>query len=418
MRHNQISRPSRSSPYRPPRRRAGRKRLLGFLGIVIVVVVIVLAVTLTRSGTGEGATRAAAATTQQSSGQTLAGSGLAGGDYTTIPQRVDLLAFRDLSYRPVKGIYVTAYAAASKTKFDGLVKLADETEINAMVIDVKDNSGFVTYNTGSAYAKANGLVDSRIKDIDALIATLNQHSIIPIARLVCFQDSILAKKKPDTAIKDKTTNGNWKDAKGAQYTNPYSREVWEYLVQVAEDAAAHGFREIQFDYVRFPTDGKIANATYPGKDSTKEDAIASFLAFARSRLEKLGVWVSADVFGMTVHAKNDGGFGQKIEKVAASMDIVCPMIYPSHYDKGSYGFDKPNANPYGIVHAAVTEGIDRLAGTGALLRPWLQDFNLGQPPYGATEVKAEIKAAEELGVKEWILWNASNKYTQAALRPN
>ena len=336
---------------------------------------------------------------------------------TTTLSLEQILARRDASYRPLKGIYLTGYSAASPTKLASLVKIADETEINAFVIDVKDNSGYVIYNSGAPLAKSLGLVKPQIKDIDGLIATLVKHDITPIARIVCFQDSALAKKRPDLAVKSKKTGGSFLDNKKAMYTNPYSREVWEYLVQVAEDAAKHGFREIQFDYVRFPS-GSVADAVYPGGDAPKEDAIAGFLAFARPRLEKLGVWVSADVFGIVLQVKNDGGIGQKIEKVAANVDIVCPMIYPSHYAKGSYGFANPNANPHDLMSLALKDMKARLAGTGARGRPWLQDFTLGKPAYGVTQVKAQIRAAKEQGINEWILWNASNKYTVAALGPN
>ncbi|MCL5736077.1 MAG: putative glycoside hydrolase, partial [Actinobacteria bacterium] len=255
-------------------------------------------------------------------------------------------------------------------------------------------------------------------DIDALIAKLRAHNIIPIARVVCFKDDKLADKRPDLAVKWK--NGtNWTDFKGFSFTNPYSHEVWEYLVEVAEDAARHGFREIQFDYVRFPSDGKISDAVYPGQNSSKEDAIAAFLAFARPRLEKLGVWISADVFGITVNpasAKDSATLGQNIDKMAENVDIVCPMVYPSHYDNGYYGIDSPNKDPFDTVSKAMADTKARLAGTGAMGRPYLQDFSLRGVTYGVAEVKAQIKAAEEKGFSEWILWDPSLTYTEGALR--
>jgi hypothetical protein len=211
----------------------------------------------------------------------------------------------------------------------------------------------------------------------------------------------------------------WQDFKGLSFTNPYNHEVWEYLVQVAEDAARHGFREIQFDYVRFPSDGKISEAVYPGQNSSKEDAIAAFLAYARPRLEKLGVWVSADVFGITVNpnnAKDSATIGQNVEKIAKNVDIVCAMIYPSHYDSGSYGIQNPNASPYEVITAASKDTKAKLAGTGAMGRPWLQDFSLRGVEYGQAEVKAQIKAAEEQGFTEWRLWDPSLKYVEKARR--
>jgi hypothetical protein len=328
---------------------------------------------------------------------------------------VDLMAFRDLSYVPVKGIYVTSYTASESGRMSKMLDLADTTEINAFVIDVKDDLGMVTYDSQAAMAKEMGLVEKRIKDIDAMIATLNEHGIVPIARVVCFKDTNLAKAKPEWAVRS-VKGGKWEDRNGLNYVNPYSHDVWEYIVQVAEDAARHGFREIQFDYVRFPTDGPISEAVYPGEYCSKEDAIAGFLAYAHARLEKLGVWVSADVFGIVIMDTPDTAtIGQKYYKVARNVDIVCPMVYPSHYYSGSYGLDNPDASPYELVTAAMKETNIRLAGTGALGRPWLKDDDYGVD-YGVEEVKAEIKAAEQQGFSEWLLWNAGNQYTKGALR--
>lgn len=335
-------------------------------------------------------------------------------DYTVEPL-VDLQEFRDLSYVPVKGVYMTSFAAASENNLTEMIGLADRTEINAFVIDAKDDLGLVAYDADVALAKEEGLIDARIKDIDALIEKLQEHHITPIARIVCFKDTTLAKARPDLAVQSEK-GGSWKDYKGLNYTNPYNHEVWEYLVQVAEDVAKHGFREIQFDYVRFPSDGPISEAVYPGEYCSKEDAIAGFLAYARQRLEKLGVWVSADVFGLTVYVKDDMGIGQQIEKISQNVDIVCPMVYPSHYEAGSYGIDDPNSNPYDTVTAAMQDTNKRLAGTGAKGRPWLQDFSLYGVTYGVAEVKKQIKAAEDQGFNEWILWDPSLDYVEKALR--
>jgi hypothetical protein len=329
---------------------------------------------------------------------------------------VDMRAFRDLSYVPVKGIYVTSYAAGSPAPLARMIAIADQTEINAFVIDITDNEGKIAYNTDVPMAKSLGLIAPHIADIDGLIATLRQHNITAIARICTFQDSALAEARPDLAVQS-TKGGLWRDNKGMAYTNPYNHEVWDYEVQVAEDAARHGFREIQFDYVRFPSDGILANAKYPGAGNIKkEDAIAGFLGYAKESLEPLGVWVSADVFGLTTTVKGDSGIGQQFEKIAQNVDIVCPMVYPSHYDPGSYGIASPNASPYELVTDALKDAIPRLVGTGAMVRPWLQDFSLGGVTYGVDQVKAEIKAAEDLGFKEWLLWDPSLTYTVGALR--
>jgi hypothetical protein len=330
---------------------------------------------------------------------------------------VNMRAFRDLSYVPVKGIYVSSYHAGKPELLAKMIQIADTTEINAFVVDVKDEYGRVVYNTGVSMAKSLGTVDARIPDIDALIATLRQHDITPIARVVCFQDNALATARPDLAI-ESSKGGTWKSYGGMSYTNPYNHEVWDYLVQIAEDVAKHGFREIQFDYVRFPADGPVSEAVYPGANGTsKSDAISGFLAYARERLEPLGVWVSADIFGMTLRVTNDQNMGQILEPIARNVDIVCPMIYPSLYYANSYGLANPNANPYELVTAALKDAKKRMPGTGAMVRPWLQDYPWKGIAYDVTQVKAEIRAAEEQGYNEWILWNSSLKYTVGALAP-
>jgi hypothetical protein len=401
-----VSERPEAGPAAPEDQRTGRSHRRPQLRTLCVTAstVLVLGVVVVAGGCSAGKPGTTTTTT-------------AGPTTTTTLSTQQIIARRDQSYRPLKGIYVTAGSAASPTVLAKLLKIADDTEINAFVIDVKDNSGYVTYNTSAPLARNMGLYKPVIKNIDGLIATLVQHDITPVARIVCFQDSVLAAKRPDLAVKSKKTGLNWKDNRKAMYTNPYKQVVWEYLVEVAEDAAKHGFREIQFDYVRFPSGGVTTDALYPGATSTKEDAIAAFLAFARARLEKLGVWVSADIFGVTVQVKNDSGIGQQLEKVAANVDLVCPMIYPSHYAKGVYGFTNPNAHPYDVLFDALKDTKARLAGLPTKVRPWIQDFTLGTPAYGVAQVKAEIKAVEDQGITEWILWNASNKYTVGALSP-
>ena len=333
-----------------------------------------------------------------------------------VAPRVDLRTFRDLAYVPVKAVYMTSYAAGSPKLFNDIVSLADKTEINGVVLDVKDDTGYVTYATDAPMANKLGTITPRIGNVDGVLATFRRHGIVPIARIVCFKDPLLPKKRPDLAVQNKN-GGLWKDAKGITYVNPYDHRVWEYLVEIAEDAAKHGFREIQFDYVRFPSDGNITTAVYPGKSGLPEDAVAGFLQFARKRLEPYGVWLSADVFGMTLSAKDDVGIGQKVEKIAAAVDIVCPMIYPSHYYAGSYNIPNPNADPYKTITYAMKDATSRMDGTGAITRPWLQDFSLGGVTYGVNEVRAQIKAVEEQGYSEWILWDPNNTYTVGALQP-
>jgi hypothetical protein len=329
---------------------------------------------------------------------------------------VDLRAFRDLSYVPVKGLYVSSYWAGKPDLLKNILDIADTTEINAFVVDVKDEYGKVVYNCDVPMARSLGTVTPRIPDIDALVASLREHDITPIARVVCFQDPALVAARPDLAIQS-SKGGVWKNAKGYSYTDPYNHEVWDYLVQIAEDVAEHGFREIQFDYVRFPADGSVQDMVFPDANGlSRSDAISGFLAYAREHLEPLGVWVSADIFGYSTKITTDQGTGQILEKMAQNVDIVCPMVYPSLYDNGWYNLDLPVANPYETVTAALKDATPRMAGTGAMVRPWLEDYSAKGVTYGVAEVKGEIRAAEEQGYTEWILWDSSMTYTVGALR--
>jgi hypothetical protein len=327
---------------------------------------------------------------------------------------VDLLAFRDLAYVPVKAFHVTSRKASDTASMGRIIALADRTEINAIVVAVKDDRGYVAYDSKCALALRYGTVKNIIGDVDSLLASMSEHGIMPIARIVAFKDSVLVAQRPDLAVQS-TEGGVWRDYRGQAYLNPYNHEVWEYVLQVAEEAARRGFREIQFDYVRFPDGGDLSKAKYPGQYCAKEDAIAGFLAFARPRLEALGVWMSIDTFGITVQTTTDGGIGQKLEKMCRNVDVYCPMIYPSLYDLGSYGVEYPAAEPDVIVTRAMTDAAQRLAGTGAKGRPYIQvfdDYNGRHIKYTAELIRAQIDAVEALGFNEWILWGA---YPEAGL---
>lgn len=209
------------------------------------------------------------------------------------------------------------------------------------------------------------------------------------------------------------------------WLNPYNSESWDYIVDIAEEAASKGFNEIQFDYVRFPTDGNTKIIDYGASaGKPKAEAIAEFLAYGRDRLSKKGVVVSADVFGLVTTAADDMHIGQHLESIARSVDVICPMVYPSHYGKGSYGVAEPDFEPYKIVNRSMSVAKGRVdaikdVSRKAVLRPWLQDFTASYLPkyqhYGAAEVRAQIKATYDAGAEEWLLWNAGNKFTAGAL---
>jgi hypothetical protein len=320
----------------------------------------------------------------------------------------------------VKAIYLTGWSAGGRKSRQRLVDLVDRTGINAMVIDIKDD-GNVTYQVDVPLAKeVAGKMDGNMKqiaNIDQVMETLQKHNIFPIARIACFRDKPMGLMHHEMAVHNQS-GGVWKDKKGNAWLNPYEKAAWDYNVDLALDALKHGFKEIQFDYVRFPTDGKMSEMVFPDQPegSKHEDQIVAFLKYAHEKIHAAGGWFSADVFGLTSMVKNDEGIGQKFVKVVQNVDYLCPMVYPSHYAHGEYRIPNPNAEPYKIVHLSVGDAQKRLktVKTNCKLRPWIQDFTLGAPRYGVVQVTAEMKALSDLGIHEYLLWNARNHYTEAA----
>lgn len=334
-----------------------------------------------------------------------------------------------------RGVYVSGRLAGT-AKMDEIIDLIRRTELNAVVIDVKDDQGSITYDSRLPEVAEIGSRAAYIKDLDGLISCLEKEGIYSIARVVVFKDSTLAGKRPSWAVK--TSGGQvYRDRIGSAWVNPYLREVWEYNLAVAREAASRGFREIQFDYVRFPSDGQAKGLAYePGIEATggegtspeetvaggksivkdRIEVITGFLAYARRELEPYGVFVSADVFGLVTTAADDMGIGQRWEELAARLDYISPMLYPSHYRRMNYGLPDPDAAPYATVYRAMQDAVRRTAGTGAIIRPWLQDFSL-RHPYGPREVRAEIQAAYDAGAEEWLLWNPYSNFSEGALLP-
>ncbi|HEX2953633.1 MAG TPA: putative glycoside hydrolase, partial [Bacillota bacterium] len=230
----------------------------------------------------------------------------------------------------VKGVYVTGWIAGAPKSMASVINFVDKTEVNSVVIDVKDDEGTLSYKSNVPLAVQTNAGERKVSDIVALLKTLREHNIYPIARIVTFKDPHLAAARPDMAVQDKN-GGYWKDRKGLKWVDPYDKEVWKYNVDIAEEAMSYGFKEIQFDYVRFTSDGIIRNCLYSHSDGTpKEDVIKNFLSYAKERLKKYNAIISADVFGLTLSAEDDLGIGQKIEKVGSAVDVLSPMVYPSH----------------------------------------------------------------------------------------
>jgi hypothetical protein len=322
----------------------------------------------------------------------------------------------------VKAAYLTYFGIGHKEIRGRVLDLAARTELNAVVIDVKGDRGWIVYRTEVPEALAVGAQGpGTLKDFDGLMADLKSRGIYTIGRIVTFKDNILATARPELAIIDTRTGQPWIDNEKLAWVDPFREEVWNYNIAIAREAAARGFDEIQFDYVRFPTDGKLGAAKYaqPNNKDTRIPAIAGFLGRARRELGPLGVYVAADVFGYTAFNENDTDIGQRIEELAPHVDYFCPMVYPSGYQKGIPGFRNPVQNPYEVVRESVRLTQQRASHTRARVRPWIQDFRdyaFDRRIFGVTEIRAQIKGADDAGAVGWMLWNPRNDYTAAALR--
>ncbi len=320
----------------------------------------------------------------------------------------------------VRALYVNAYSAGSSARMTALIDLADRTEINAFVIDIKEADGQVTYRSSVPLVRRIGANQiAPIRDVRALLARLREHGIYPIARIVVFKDPTLAAARPDWAIQT-ADRRLWRDQHGVAWVDSYNRNVWDYNLALAREAIALGFSEIQWDYVRFPDvpAAYMRTAVYPAREGrSRQQAIREFLRWTREQLSPLGVQVTADVFGVTTSSPGDVGIGQHWESMSDVTDVLLPMVYPSHYPRGSFGIRHPNAAPYHTVLTAMRYAVRRSGRieNAATVRPWLQDFTLGQPVYRAAHVRAQIQAVYDAGLDEWVLWNASSRYTPGAL---
>jgi hypothetical protein len=314
----------------------------------------------------------------------------------------------------VRALYVNRWASQSRKRMAKLITTADSTEINALVIDMKDEFG-LNYNTKNSEFAKNAGTASKISNVAALVDTLKAHKILPIARIVVFKDSVTARVHPDWTIR-RADNSIWRDKKGIAWVNPYHRELWDYNIGVAEELVKLGFGEIQFDYIRFPEPyPSLPKQVFPNAgELSKPAALAAYLKDAKTRLNKLGVRSTADIFGLVTTVGGALEVGQDWEKISPVVDVVLPMVYPSHYPRGSLGVPVPNADPYKIIHLAISRARERDKKLGISepehIRPWLQAFTLGKPEYGAEQLREEKKAVYDSGYDGWVMWNPGSIY--------
>lgn len=329
----------------------------------------------------------------------------------------------------VKGIYISAYVAGTPSMMEEIIEKIDETEINAVVIDVKDDNGRITFDMDSPLVNEIDAVKKYIPDIEGLMETLKDHGIYTIARVVAFRDPYLPEKKPELALK--LADGSiYRDNQGLAWVNPYKQEAWDYLVEVGIEAHKAGFDEVQFDYIRFSTEKGVNQVVYQEEDTLgreKKEIISEFVQYAYSKLAERGVFLSADVFGAIIGGGIDSdAVGQSYGEMAKHLDYICPMIYPSHYADGNFGIEHPDTQPYDTIFAALsgskldlrsyeTEGENQ-----AVVRPWLQDFTASYLSnyieYGDQQIRDQIQAVYDAGYDEWLLWSAACKYHWGSLK--
>ena len=323
-----------------------------------------------------------------------------------------------------KGIYVTATGA--NKNIDHLIELLESSELNTMVIDIKDDDGYITYRMDYDQAIAIKATTSYITDIEGLIKKLKEKNIYAIARVVTFKDPVLAERRPELALKYKD-GSTFRDKDKQAWVNPYKKEVWDYIIGVAKECANIGFDEVNFDYIRFSTDSGMSKVDFgeEAETKTKIETVTEFVKYACEQLKPLGIFVSADVYGAIISSSIDAKIvGQSYVEMSKYLDYICPMIYPSHYGDGYYGIDYPDTQPYELIMGALKSSRNALDQIDedehcAVVRPWLQDFTASwlrhYIKYGPNEVREQIEAVYNSEYTQWLLWNGAMNYTKDAL---
>jgi len=340
-------------------------------------------------------------------------------DYSPIPKP----AYEGNPRVDARAVYISLNVLSS-SRFDEVLKLLDETDLNALVIDYKDDVGWLITKSATAAKWVPAANDkAKYQDISALIAKLKARNIYLIARIVTFKDPMFAKAHPEKAIMNNRTGQVFKSEDGLSWASPHDLDFRDYNIGIAKEAAAAGFNEVQFDYIRFPDVPRTADLNYRNPSgASKAQTIQSFLLEARRELAPLKAYIAADVFGLVTVTKDDMRIGQYWEAVSNAVDYICPMIYPSHYANRTYGLDVPDKYPYELIDRSLRDALkrNRAMETPAQIRPWLQAFTAtwvkGHISYTPTQIKAQIKAAADNGVRSYLMWHPSGKYNAAAYK--
>jgi len=351
---------------------------------------------------------------------------------------------------PLKGVYMTSCVAATPSLREKIVSLIERTEINAIVIDIKDYTGRVSFDTGNS--EIDNLMEGaskgcKVSDMKEFVNELHQKNIYVIGRVAVFQDPLYVKAHPELAVKKQSDGSVWADRKGISFIDVGAKPFWDYIISITKASYEIGFDEINFDYIRFPSDGNMQDIYFPyTKNTLKKEMLRQFFAYLNQNISGTGLIISADLFGMTTTNSDDLGIGQILEYALLNFDYVCPMVYPSHYPNNFNNWPDPNKVPYEIVKFSMDSAVARdvflhneLLATSTLingqlatttpdeklaakikplqLRPWLQD-NDYPVTYTAEMVRKQIQATYDSGLTSWMLWDPANTYTEAALLKN
>ncbi len=329
-----------------------------------------------------------------------------------VPQEIQLVPFTP------KALYLSFYGIGDRTLRESALELLQETELNALVIDVKGDRGMIPYKSAIPLATEVGAQRIiTVKDAGGLIKSLREKGVYTIARIVVFKDNLLALRRPDLAVK--TQGGEiWRDRENLAWMDPFQKEVWDYNIDIAIEAAQYGFDEIQFDYVRFP-DAVAPQCSVPNTQENRVKAISGFLMEARKRLLPYNVFLSADIFGYVCWNLNDTHIGQTLEDLTSHVDYLSPMLYPSGFQYGIPGYRIPVTNPYEIVHLSLKRAQERTRLPSVRFRPWLQafrDYAFDKRYFADKEIRDQINAGEKFGSHGWMLWNPQNIYSRVGLK--